>query len=37
VKSVPSPKLGQHNREVYHGWLGLSEVEVEGLKRDGVI
>lgn len=37
VESVPSPKLGQHNMEVYHGWLGLAEAEVEGLKRDGVI
>ncbi len=37
AEPTPSPRLGQHNAEVYGGWLGLSVAEIEGLKRDGVI
>ena len=37
VTPVPSPKLGQHNLEIYGGWLGLGAEGVEALKRDGVI
>jgi CoA:oxalate CoA-transferase len=37
VETVPSPKLGQHNRDIYGGWLGLSAAEVADLERDGVI
>ena len=37
VATIPSPKLGQHNAEIYGGWLGLSTAEIEALKRDGVI
>jgi crotonobetainyl-CoA:carnitine CoA-transferase CaiB-like acyl-CoA transferase len=33
----PGPPLGAHNREVYTGELGLSEVELEGLQADGII
>jgi CoA:oxalate CoA-transferase len=37
VPTTPSPKLGQHNGEIYGGWLGLSDAEIAGLRRDGVI
>jgi CoA:oxalate CoA-transferase len=37
VETVPSPRVGQHNGDVYGEWLGLSAEEIEGLKRDGVI
>jgi len=37
VETRPSPKLGQHNREIYGDWLGLSAAEIADLERDGVI
>ena len=37
VPLVPSPKLGQHNAEIYGGWLGLSGAEIAELKNDGVV
>jgi crotonobetainyl-CoA:carnitine CoA-transferase CaiB-like acyl-CoA transferase len=37
VPTTPSPSVGQHNAEVLGGWLGLSDAEVEDLKRDGAI
>jgi crotonobetainyl-CoA:carnitine CoA-transferase CaiB-like acyl-CoA transferase len=33
----PAGRLGEHNREVYVDWLGLSVDEFEGLKADEVI
>ncbi|MBV9861083.1 MAG: CoA transferase [Alphaproteobacteria bacterium] len=37
VAAVPSPKLGQHNAEVYGDWLGLSAEEIAELRESGVI
>jgi CoA:oxalate CoA-transferase len=33
----PNPRLGEHNREIYGGVLGLSDSEIDALKADGVI
>jgi crotonobetainyl-CoA:carnitine CoA-transferase CaiB-like acyl-CoA transferase len=35
--TTPSPRIGQHNTEVYGDWLGLSAAEIAKLKEDGVI
>ncbi len=37
VHALPSPKLGQHNDEIYGGWLGLSAGEIAELKANYVI
>jgi hypothetical protein len=37
VDTVPSPKLGQHNREIYGDWLGLSAAEIAALEQESVI
>ena len=31
------PTLGEHNREILGGMLGLSDAELEELSRDGII
>ena len=37
IEPVPSPSLGQHNLDIYGGWLGLGEEGVEALRRAGAI
>jgi crotonobetainyl-CoA:carnitine CoA-transferase CaiB-like acyl-CoA transferase len=36
IRSAP-PTLGEHNREILVGLLGLSDAEIEELARDGII
>jgi len=33
----PSADLGEHNREVYGEWLGITDDDLDAMKRDGVI
>jgi CoA:oxalate CoA-transferase len=35
--TLPSPRVGQHNQDIYCGWLGLSQSELDALREDGVI
>jgi CoA:oxalate CoA-transferase len=35
--AAPSPTVGQHNDEVYGGWLGLSDAELGALRGEGAI
>jgi CoA:oxalate CoA-transferase len=37
AQAAPSPTVGQHNAEIYGGWLGLSAEEIEELKAEGAI
>jgi crotonobetainyl-CoA:carnitine CoA-transferase CaiB-like acyl-CoA transferase len=37
VETSPSPTIGQHNAEIYGGWLGLSGDEIAELKATEVI
>ncbi len=37
VPTTPSPKVGQHNREVLGGWLGLTDAEIDDLTASGAI
>jgi crotonobetainyl-CoA:carnitine CoA-transferase CaiB-like acyl-CoA transferase len=33
----PGPEVGAHNTVILGGWLGLSEAELEALRREGII
>ena len=35
--SVPSPRVGQHNDEIFGGWLGFSAAELETLRAEKAI
>jgi CoA:oxalate CoA-transferase len=37
VATTPSPRIGQHNDQVYGSWLGLSAEDIAALRREGVI
>jgi len=37
VRLKPSPALGGDSAEVLHNWLGVSDGDVDGLRKDGVI
>jgi crotonobetainyl-CoA:carnitine CoA-transferase CaiB-like acyl-CoA transferase len=36
-KLKPAPLLGQHNAQVLGDWLGMSSVDVDALRKEGVI
>jgi CoA:oxalate CoA-transferase len=37
AQAVASPRVGQHNDEIYGDWLGLSAAELAALRTEKVI
>ena len=37
VSTIPSPRLGEHNQDVYGDWLGLDQEDVAALRSEGAI
>jgi crotonobetainyl-CoA:carnitine CoA-transferase CaiB-like acyl-CoA transferase len=37
AQAVASPRVGQHNDEIYGGWLGLSATELATLRMEKII
>ncbi len=37
LQITPAPLLGQHNAEVLNDWLGMSDGDVEGLRKEGAL
>jgi len=37
MMGASNARLGEHNREIYGGMLGLSDSEIDTLMADGVI
>jgi crotonobetainyl-CoA:carnitine CoA-transferase CaiB-like acyl-CoA transferase len=37
AETVPSPRVGQHNQDIYCDWLGVSRDDYEALKTGGVV
>jgi crotonobetainyl-CoA:carnitine CoA-transferase CaiB-like acyl-CoA transferase len=37
VATIPSPRLGEHNAEIYGDWLGLTDAEIAALREAGTI
>ena len=37
ARGARNPSLGEHNGEIYGGWLGLARDELDALARDGAI
>jgi len=37
VASRPAPRLGEHNREIFGDRLGLTDAEIDSLKKAGTI
>jgi crotonobetainyl-CoA:carnitine CoA-transferase CaiB-like acyl-CoA transferase len=35
--AAASPRVGQHNDEIYGAWLGLSAAELDSLRAEKVI
>jgi CoA:oxalate CoA-transferase len=34
---MPAPMMGQHNQDIYEGWLGYNSEQIDQLREEGVI